>query len=189
MNKGQTLAGSTMVIILYLVFIALSTLSFVSELSNPSLLATLSLTRGTPWGVVTSIFAHVSLSHLANNMASLATLSLILAALLLLNRYPHPRQMARFFSWGPLVSATGANIVELAFSPHPTSAGASGLVYATVAVVISAATFGIVIEGHRLGTRAYLTEAKNRMHLALNLSFLYFPPAILLAPSPGPKCP
>lgn len=176
----------------YSIFIAICSLIYVIQIIHSSILFWLGLTRTTPWGIVTSIFMHLSLWHLWNNMGTLAIFSLLFMLLLYFNDYANPKQVALFFCWGPFLLGVVANIIYLILSPEPRSAGASGIAYAIEGIVLMLSFSSITSRISSDGIRAYLTSKKGLMHFALNAGiFLYlfifaiFYPYIYLAAEPG----
>jgi uncharacterized protein len=75
-----------------------------------------------PWRLITSMFAHGSLSHLMSNMFSLLLFGLILEG----------RIGAKRVLWLFLLSGVVINI----FSPYASSLGASGAIFAVLGVLV-----------------------------------------------------
>lgn len=176
----------------YFISITMCSLMYAVQIIQPSVLFWLGLTKATPWGIVTSIFMHLSLWHLANNMGALAIFSGIFILLLHFNDYANPKQVSLFFCWGPFLLAIVANMIYLTLSPEPRSAGASGVAYAIEGIVLTVSLSSITSRMSSDGIRTYLTSKKSLMHFVLNAGiFLYlfifamFYPYIYLGAEPG----
>jgi membrane associated rhomboid family serine protease len=68
---GPLLSDFRPVLYAYLLVVVPSTVVLLYSSINPSLEVTLSESRLTPWGIVTSIFVHASVAHFADNVLSL----------------------------------------------------------------------------------------------------------------------
>jgi membrane associated rhomboid family serine protease len=86
--------------------------------------------RSTPWGIVTSIFAHSSLDHITLNMSVLFVFVFLFAFCNCTFPSQDKRKIEAFFLVSSFGSAIIANALWLFVRNNP-SVGASGLVYAT----------------------------------------------------------
>jgi membrane associated rhomboid family serine protease len=101
----------------------------------PNIGSMLSASRSTPWGIITSIFAHSDLSHLAFNMGSLFLLMLLFAFCNSTFHLHNKKRIELFFLVSIFVFAIISNILWIIFRPNP-SIGASGLVYAVEGTLV-----------------------------------------------------
>jgi membrane associated rhomboid family serine protease len=95
----------------------------------PNLENTLSVSRSTPWGIITAIFTHSNLSHLTNNLALLFFFMFFFALCSSTFNLQSKRKIETFFLVSIFVFAVLANILGIVLTPNR-SIGASGLVYA-----------------------------------------------------------
>jgi membrane associated rhomboid family serine protease len=95
----------------------------------PNIENTLSASRSTPWGIITSIFAHINISHLALNMGGLFLFMFLFAFCNSTFILKSKRRVEIFFLVSVFVFAVISNVLWIALTPNP-SIGASGLVYA-----------------------------------------------------------
>ncbi len=97
---------------------------FYSNLEN-----ILSASRATQWGIITSIFVHSNLAHLAFNMGSLFAFIFFFAFCNSTFSLQIKRRIENFFLVSVFVFAVTSNILWIALASKGTI-GASGLVYA-----------------------------------------------------------
>jgi membrane associated rhomboid family serine protease len=168
----------------YLLVVVPSTVVLLYSSINPSLEVTLSESRLTPWGIVTSIFVHASIAHFADNVLSLILFIILFVAI---NEY-YPRRLkhrrAIFFAWNVFFSAISANVAYILFSSD-VSIGASGVVFGAEGVTLGFALANIVPS--RLtwsALTAHLMSENNRKKITRNLAvFTVFFGLFLLAPA------
>jgi membrane associated rhomboid family serine protease len=108
---------------------------FVSFSVYPKINSFLAASRATPWGVVTSIFVHSSLTHLAYNMIGLFTYTLLFAVCNISFTSENKRKIEPFFLVCVFGSAIVANIFWICLTSKQ-SLGASGIVYAVQGVLL-----------------------------------------------------
>jgi membrane associated rhomboid family serine protease len=101
----------------------------------PNMASILSVSRLTPWGIVTSIFVHSSLSHLLLNMGNLFLFVLLFTLCNSTFPIPNTRRIESFFIVSIFVFAIISNILWVILIPNP-SVGASGLVYAVEGILL-----------------------------------------------------
>jgi membrane associated rhomboid family serine protease len=101
----------------------------------PNIENTLSASRATPWGIITSIFVHTNFWHLALNMGSLFAFMFLFAFCNSTFALKTKRRIEDFFLVSVFVFAVISNILWIAFTSNG-SIGASGLVYAVEGVLI-----------------------------------------------------
>jgi membrane associated rhomboid family serine protease len=108
---------------------------YVSFSVYPPINSILAASRATPWGVVTSIFVHLSLTHLASNMIGLFVYTLLFAFCNSSLTPENKRKIEPFFLICVFGSAIAANICWVCLTPAR-SLGASGIVYAVQGVLL-----------------------------------------------------
>ncbi len=112
---------------------------YTLSLAHPGIIDFLSVSSKTPWGIVTSIFAHSSFSHLIYNMSALSFFTILFTfcnSALSVSR----NKIEGFFVFSTLACAIISNILWIA-SRDSISFGASGLVYAVVGNVLGFSLF------------------------------------------------
>jgi membrane associated rhomboid family serine protease len=132
----------------YIVVLLISGLVYAVFSVYPSINSILEDSRSTPWGIVTSIFAHSSLGHITLNMSVLLVFVFLFAFCNCTFPSQDKRKIESFFLVSSFGSAMVSNVLWLLVTSN-SSVGASGLVYAA--------------EGNLLG-----------FSLANGLQFLYF---------------
>lgn len=130
----------------YLVLIAAISWMYVAQLAFPALTSLGELSRGSPWGIVTSIFIHGSVPHVEGNAIALFWMMVSLVVLSEVNADIFRRARRSFLFWGPFVSAAAAGLLFYLVAPNATSFGASGVVYASLGVAVALALAGLVPE-------------------------------------------
>jgi membrane associated rhomboid family serine protease len=103
---------------------------FYSNINN-----ILSASRATPWGIITSIFAHSSISHLTFNMGSLFLFIFLFTFCNSTFCLQTKRKIENFFLGSIFVSAIISNVLWIILASNG-SVGASGLVYAVEGVLL-----------------------------------------------------
>lgn len=116
------------ILLVYGMVLIISAIFFVVFLNYPSLNTILGDSRSTPWGIVTSIFAHWDLGHITLNMAALFGMMFLFAFCNCISK--NRKRIESFFLASSFISAIISNIIWLLATSN-VSAGASGLVYAT----------------------------------------------------------
>jgi membrane associated rhomboid family serine protease len=101
----------------------------------PKINSILAASRATPWGVITSIFVHSSLTHLASNMIWLFLYTLLFAVCNISLASENKRKIEPFFLICVFGSAIVANIFWICLTSER-SLGASGVVYAVQGVLL-----------------------------------------------------
>lgn len=118
------------VFLIYIMVLLISGLVYAVFLVYPNLNSMLEDSRSTPWGIVTSIFAHSSLGHITLNMSVLLVFVFLFAFCNCTFPSQDKRKIESFFLVSSFGSAIIANVLWLFVTNNP-SVGASGLVYAT----------------------------------------------------------
>jgi membrane associated rhomboid family serine protease len=118
----------------YLVILSLCVVVFVLGQTHPWIDSLLVASRSTPWGVVTSLFIHSDISHLAMNLVGL--LSFLLVFTFTNYYFPADEIASRvlFFIAAILITTVLSNILWIIIANIGTI-GASGLVYASEGAV------------------------------------------------------
>jgi membrane associated rhomboid family serine protease len=119
----------------YALIIVSSITIYVSFSVYPKINSILAASRATPWGVITSIFVHSSLTHLASNMIGLFTYTLLFAVCNISLTSENKRKIEPFFLICVFGSAIAANIFWI-YLTSERSLGASGIVYAVQGVLL-----------------------------------------------------
>jgi membrane associated rhomboid family serine protease len=110
---------------------------YIASYAYPSLMDIFAVSPQTPWGIVTSIFAHAGIEHLIGNML---LLFLFLLYFVVSNFYIHheeKRQRISFLLITVFSMAIVSNIATIVLMPKATSIGSSGLVFALEGVLMS----------------------------------------------------
>jgi membrane associated rhomboid family serine protease len=128
-------SGLSKVLVLFLIVFTLSILTYVADIEshifNKYLLVNniLSASRETPWGIFTSLFTHISESHIINNMISLA---FFLVILVVINAFLLKSEMNRrilmssiLMIFVPIIS----NLILILLFPEIKISGSSSIVY------------------------------------------------------------
>jgi membrane associated rhomboid family serine protease len=151
-----------------LVLLISGSVYFVSSV-YPSTNTILAASRSTPWGIVTSIFAHSSLSHFGLNMANLLIFVLMFTFSNSIFSIQNKRKLEMFFLFSIFAFAIMSNILWVIFIPNP-SVGASGLVYAVMGVVTGFSLFnGLqILNFSKLKTQEVVTVGVILMNLFLS---------------------
>lgn len=160
------------IVVFYLVLITGSVLLYVAEMNEPSLLPLLSLARATPWGIITSIFAHKSLEHLLLNMINIVISSFLLLGLLLFNGEGNPKRTSLFFCLCPFISGIITNVLFLSLAPQSKSLGASGVLFAIVGVLLMASLMGIFRKMRAVTIKTYFS--RHLLHFSYHIFIFLF---------------
>jgi membrane associated rhomboid family serine protease len=165
--KG-TLAFKRVFLGYILVLIISGSVYFVSSV-YPSLNTILAASRSTPWGIVTSIFAHSSLSHFGSNMSSLFIFVLMFTFSNSTYSLQNKKKVERFTLFSIFMFAIISNVLWVILTPRP-SVGASGLVYAIMGVVTGFSLFnGLqILNFPKLKTQETVTIVVISMNLFLS---------------------
>ena len=123
------------ILLTYSAVLIASVIVFVISQFNSNIDTILSASRATPWGIITSIFAHSSISHLALNMGSLFLFIFLFAFCNSTFPLQTKRRIENFFLVSVFVFAVISNILWI-WVFNSGSIGASGLVYAVEGVLV-----------------------------------------------------
>ncbi|RLI44490.1 hypothetical protein DRO69_07285 [Candidatus Bathyarchaeota archaeon] len=122
--------------LVYLLVLIPSVIAYASTDIFPSLSDALLASSQTPWGVITSIFIHVESQHLIVNMVAFLAFLVLFAVL---NIFLHQKERIRreyFLLLNIFVSAILSNLLWIILLPNVNTTGASGLVYASIGVML-----------------------------------------------------
>ena len=100
----------------------------------------LAASRSTPWGIVSSIFAHSSLAHFGLNMAGLFIFVLMFTFSNSTYSSQNKKKVERFTLFSIFLFAILSNVLWVILTPRP-SVGASGLIYAVMGIVTGFSLF------------------------------------------------
>lgn len=165
---------------------------YLAEVFRPVLLLDMALTRANWWGIVTSLFVHLSPWHIANDAGSIVLLAALMFALANWRRDWDPPITALCVF--PFVSAVLANCVFYFVSPNPMSAGSSGVGYAMMGVALGysldAAITSLGEVSRKRGVSDSFKEAFRPVALYLGVSAtmtaqILLSPAVFLNAVPG----
>jgi membrane associated rhomboid family serine protease len=118
----------------YVLVLLFSGCVYVVSSVNPNVTTILAASRSAPWGVVTSIFAHSSLSHFGLNMGGLFIFVLMFTFSNSTFSAQDKKKLETFYLFSIFAFAIISNILWVILNPNP-SVGASGLVYAAMGIV------------------------------------------------------
>ena len=169
--------------------LAFSIVLYIISLVYPQINSILAISRATPWGIVTSIFAHSSLIHLASNMVGLFAYTLLFAFCNSSLTFDDKRRIQSFFLVCVFGSAIASNIVWV-YLTSQLSHGASGIVYAVLGVSLG---FSLINGVSILSWKRFKTQKKitkfmvefNLLVLILLLSEIVLSPEIFLSVAVG----
>jgi membrane associated rhomboid family serine protease len=134
----------------------------------PQINSILAVSRATPWGIVTSIFVHSSLIHLASNMVGLFVYTLLFAVCNSSLTPDDKRRIQSFFLVCVFGSAIASNIVWV-YLTSQVSLGASGVVYAVLGVSLG---FSLINGLSILNWRRFKTQKITKFMVEFNLLVL-----------------
>jgi membrane associated rhomboid family serine protease len=123
------------IFLIYISVLLTSGIVYAVSQVYPNINSMLSASRSTPWGIITSIFAHSDLSHLAFNMGSLFLLMLLFTFCNSTFHFNSKKRIEMFFLVSIFMFAIISNILWIVFRPD-SSIGASGLVYAVEGILV-----------------------------------------------------
>ncbi|MEM4188386.1 MAG: rhomboid family intramembrane serine protease [Candidatus Hadarchaeum sp.] len=136
------LAGFRPILKALLIFLTLNFGVFVALSFWPPLLGWLWLSADRPWGIVTSVFSHVDLDHIASNIVGFV-FAVVLFVLINLNKSEKTRRrLSSQFLLLAFVAGIAANLLQYPFfldKLSKSSYGASGIVYGAWGIVFSCA--------------------------------------------------
>lgn len=169
--------------------LASGTALYVISQVYPQINSILATSRATPWGIVTSIFAHSSLFHLASNMVGLLVYALLCAFCNSSLPTETKKRIQSFFLICAFGSAIASNIFWV-FLTSQSSLGASGLVYAAQGVLLG---FSLMNGLSILNWRKFKAQEKstklmvlfNLLVLVSLLSQIFLSPEIFLGVAAG----
>lgn len=102
----------------------------------PFMMDYLAASAKTPWGILTSLFVHKDWLHFSQNMVSLIILTFLFAMTNVHLDEQEKLKRSSFFLWDIFFSAILANILWVIILPQAKSAGSSGVVYASIGLVM-----------------------------------------------------
>jgi membrane associated rhomboid family serine protease len=117
------------IFLVYFVVLILSITISISTQAFPRLESVLSASRETPWGVITSLFSHSSIPHIALNMGSLLLFFLLFAFCNSTFLSDEKKKIEKYLLFSIFLIAIISNIAWVVLTSNLT-VGASGLVYA-----------------------------------------------------------
>jgi len=128
------------ILLVYLLVLLLSGSVYIASTVYPDVNMSLAASRNTPWGIVTSIFAHSSLSHFGLNMGGLFIFALLFVFSNSTYSVQNKKRVERLTLFSVFVFAIISNVLWVILTPNP-SVGASGLLYAVIGIVTGFSLF------------------------------------------------
>ncbi|MBO3833139.1 MAG: rhomboid family intramembrane serine protease [Candidatus Brockarchaeota archaeon] len=119
---------------LFLIIFGLVVLCLTTSL--PLMMDYLAASAKTPWGILTSLLVHKDWLHFSWNMISLTICSFLFAMTNMHLEEQEKHKRSLFFLWNIFFSATLANILWVIICPQVKSIGSSGVVYASIGIVM-----------------------------------------------------
>lgn len=143
----KQLIGFRSVGLAFVIFFLLNLALYLLITLHPPLLEDLWLSADRPWGILTSMFVHQELDHLAGNLLFFTVWSALFVTVNLLSGAEARRLWSRFFLGAVFLAGITANAIEfgawgLAGVPD-NSWGASGVVYAAMGVLLACALYNL----------------------------------------------
>jgi membrane associated rhomboid family serine protease len=129
------------VFITFVMIFIVSALFLISSLIYPHFNDLVVASGRTPWGVVTSIFAHLGIEHFTVNMTGIFAYFLVFAVCNSYLSAGEKRQRITFFIIASFSATVIANLLWVILKPQTKSLGASGLFYACEGIVMMLALF------------------------------------------------
>ncbi|MEW6593060.1 MAG: rhomboid family intramembrane serine protease, partial [Candidatus Hadarchaeota archaeon] len=180
-KEWRRLSGFEPVAIAFAFLVSVGLIVFAVTSADPLIQESLSLAPDKPWGVLTSAFVHGDAGHLLNNIQGFA---LSCVFFLLANfglNLKERRHISRLFAWLIFISAFASDAVELVIwqlsaTTGVSSFGSSGIVYASLGVVLSSAIFssGMNLEKLRMAKRRKKSPLKAKDMVIPALSVIIF---------------
>ncbi|MEW6221940.1 MAG: rhomboid family intramembrane serine protease [Candidatus Hadarchaeota archaeon] len=154
-KKVYRLAGFEPVAIAFVFLVAVDLIVFAFTSTDPAVQEFLSLSPDKPWAVLTSAFVHGDSIHLLNNIQGFAMSCMFFLIANFGLSLKDRRRSSRLFMWLIFVSAFASDAVELVIwqltaTTGVSSFGSSGIVYASLGVVLSSALFSSSVNLRRL---------------------------------------
>jgi membrane associated rhomboid family serine protease len=128
------------ILLVYLLVLLLSGSVYIASTVYPDVNMILAASRNTPWGIVTSIFAHSSLPHFGLNMGGLFIFVLLFVFSNSTYSVQNKKRVERLALFSVFVFAIISNVLWVILTPNP-SVGASGLLYAVIGIVTGFSLF------------------------------------------------
>jgi membrane associated rhomboid family serine protease len=120
-----------LVFITFVIVFIVCILFLVTFLIYPHFNNLVAASRGTPWGVVTSVFAHEGVEHFTVNMVGIFVVFFLFAVCNSYLSESEKRRRIIFFILASFLAAVIANLLWVVLEPRGESVGASGLFYAS----------------------------------------------------------
>jgi membrane associated rhomboid family serine protease len=176
--------GFTLIFMFYIGVLTISIMVYVAILYGiPDLQEVFAASRKTPWGIVTSLFVHLDVSHLLNNMMALFLfLMLFLASNIFLSKDELKTRIRNMFLT-ILAFPVMLNFSWIFSFPDITIIGSSGIVY-----TLEGICFGFSLPNALEIRDFYLNSNKEKRQLLISLLFnlavfLGFLVAFLVSPT------
>ncbi len=171
-------AGFRPVGLAFALFSLLNLALFLLISLHPPLLEGLWLSTDRPWGILTSMFVHWELDHLASNLIFFTIWSALFVTVNLLSDTKARKRWSRFFLWAVFLAGIAANAIEFGAwgltGVSYNSWGASGVVYAAMGVLLASALYNLPSNLTALRTAVAKRRRKSRKiqrRLKLDLKF------------------
>lgn len=170
----KTKRGLSILLPFFVIVFGLSTGIFIITSRFPQIIEFLSASPRTPWGIVTSLFTHLNMTHLSTNMYSLFLFSL---SILVSNVFlPQEELEKRLLFVIPLVLTVPVvlNIVWIILNPRIASLGSSGIVYTLIGAFVGYSILNS-LELFRIDKYSQIDRNLIKVFSVLNLlfSFMY----------------
>ena len=124
-------------LLLTFLFVSISSaITYIASLMFPWLNDILVASPRTPWGIVTSLFIHLEVQHLAVNMVGLLAFLLLFVTSNISLLKEEIRRRIFFLLIVVFLAATISNLFWIILIPHVNTTGSSGLVFASEGVTM-----------------------------------------------------
>lgn len=151
----------------------LSSIIWLISLKIPNLIRLLSSAIDTPWGVLTSIFAHWSFSHYSENIIMIIFYSILFIAIHYDSPINQKNRRSKFYFFNIFLSAILANIIYIIFKPDSFSAGASSAGFASLGMLMGFTIKNVISQKKKLISKLRNPQNRNSFVSALaNLTII-----------------
>jgi membrane associated rhomboid family serine protease len=180
-----------LIFVVFILLLAACGTVLIGSLINPGLNDALEASRGTPWGIVTSLFAHATIEDFIGNMLALFIFFIIFAICNSFLSYDEKNKRMIFLIVVSFIMAIVANLVWVLLAPNGAATlGASGIVYSAEGITVGFALFNglLIIDWRRFNTKEIYSKVLIASNLIIAIVFVVqgvFFTSLFLGVEPG----